>query len=453
MIPKRDLNERSAEWELREDVVEKDYVIGWLLWGIGSHAEISRRWAFKGGTCLKKCFIETYRFSEDLDFTLLPGASIDPSEILSMLQEVCRQVHDASGIDTLGREPRISVRPDGRSLQGQLYYRGPRGAPSHASVKLDLTIDEQVVRPTVRRTISHSYSDTLPGDAMVRCYGFEEVFAEKLRAMGQRCRPRDLYDIINLFRRRDLSRHPDLIREVYHDKCRAKDLPIFGFDDIEASPYREEIEVEWSNMLAHQLPALPPFESFWDDLPRLYDWLDGRRAVPELDAVRGGFSGAIDDDWEPPHTAWAWGESVPLESVRFAGANQLCIDLTYRGESRVIEPYSLRRTRDGNFLLFGWNTQKHQIRAYRVDRIQAISVTGTPFTPRFAVEFTPTGDLVAQPMARHRHSALPARRYVVECARCGRQLRRSTRGTRLRPHRVPSGGDICHGQSGTLVDE
>lgn len=28
---------------------------------------------FKGGTCLKKCYIETYRFSEDLDFTVLPG--------------------------------------------------------------------------------------------------------------------------------------------------------------------------------------------------------------------------------------------------------------------------------------------------------------------------------------------------------------------------------------------
>jgi len=30
-------------------------------------------WAFKGGTCLKKCYFETYRFSEDLDFTLTEG--------------------------------------------------------------------------------------------------------------------------------------------------------------------------------------------------------------------------------------------------------------------------------------------------------------------------------------------------------------------------------------------
>lgn len=39
--------------------------------GIGEHAATRDTWVFKGGTCLKKCFFETYRFSEDLDFTVL----------------------------------------------------------------------------------------------------------------------------------------------------------------------------------------------------------------------------------------------------------------------------------------------------------------------------------------------------------------------------------------------
>ena len=29
--------------------------------------------SFKNGTCLRKCYYETYRFSEDLDFTVLGG--------------------------------------------------------------------------------------------------------------------------------------------------------------------------------------------------------------------------------------------------------------------------------------------------------------------------------------------------------------------------------------------
>lgn len=80
MISKAAILERANEWHLTADVVEKDYVLGWLLAGIALGTELGTTWVFKGGTCLKKCILETYRFSEDLDFTLLrdgrvPGIS------------------------------------------------------------------------------------------------------------------------------------------------------------------------------------------------------------------------------------------------------------------------------------------------------------------------------------------------------------------------------------------
>ena len=48
---------------MRPEVVEKDYVIGWVLWGIGSDPDLADWWAFKGGSCLKKCYLGDYRFS------------------------------------------------------------------------------------------------------------------------------------------------------------------------------------------------------------------------------------------------------------------------------------------------------------------------------------------------------------------------------------------------------
>ncbi len=66
MIARAALQQRASEWGLTEEVVEKDYVLGWLLSGIGSHPRLRDHWIFKGGTCLKKCFVETYRFSEAL---------------------------------------------------------------------------------------------------------------------------------------------------------------------------------------------------------------------------------------------------------------------------------------------------------------------------------------------------------------------------------------------------
>ncbi len=70
MIDKREILETASALRLLPHVVEKDYVLGWLLAGINAHPALATSWVFKGGTCLKKCYFETYRFSEDLDFTL-----------------------------------------------------------------------------------------------------------------------------------------------------------------------------------------------------------------------------------------------------------------------------------------------------------------------------------------------------------------------------------------------
>ena len=188
MIGRADLDDRVRAWGLREDVVEKDYVLGWVLWGIGADPLLGRTWIFKGGTCLKKCYIETYRFSEDLDFTVLEDGPIEPEAVLAAVERVLDRVGQESGIDFAVREPACRTRRSGTSAEGRLYYRGPRGNPGPARIKLDLTRDEIVVRPPVLRAISHDYPESLPEPGQVRCYGFEEVFAEKLRAMGERGR-------------------------------------------------------------------------------------------------------------------------------------------------------------------------------------------------------------------------------------------------------------------------
>ena len=70
VIDKREIMNFSRELSLAPNVIEKDYILGWLLAGIARHPGLSSSLIFKGGKCLKKCFFETYRFSEDLDFTI-----------------------------------------------------------------------------------------------------------------------------------------------------------------------------------------------------------------------------------------------------------------------------------------------------------------------------------------------------------------------------------------------
>jgi predicted nucleotidyltransferase component of viral defense system len=139
MITRADIEERVREWGLSEDVVEKDYVIGWLLWGIGSSTNLGATWVFKGGTCLKKCFIETYRFSEDLDFTVLPGGPIQEQAVAPLLEDVLNRVYEASGLNFTDRKPYLRSHPSGNYTEDRIYYRGPRNAPTVARVKLDLS--------------------------------------------------------------------------------------------------------------------------------------------------------------------------------------------------------------------------------------------------------------------------------------------------------------------------
>lgn len=459
MITRLDIEERVREWGLREDVVEKDYVIGWVLWGIGADEALSTSWAFKGGTSLKKCYLETYRFSEDLDFTVLPGGPVLAEDLMPILQRALERVHQQSGIVFSDRAPLLKTHAAGRYTEGRVYYRGPRNAPSVASLKLDLSASEQVARPTVLQEIAHAYPDELPRPGTVRCYSFDEVFAEKIRAMGERSRPRDLYDIINLFRRDDLRSQPEVIRQVLIEKCQSKGVPVPTFGALETSPHRADLENEWGNMLAHQLPQLPPFASFWDELPALFDWLEGRLHREVLAAVSTERGEETDETWTPPATVWTWRAGVPVESLRFAAANHLCVDLGYGNSVRRIEPYAFRRTKAGKVLLCAVKVQTRESRTYRLDRIQSINVTNQPFQPAFRVEITGGGRLAVPQLARtttarpfRAAASLRGRRmvYIIKCPTCRREFKRSKSDFTLRPHKG-RGGWQCPSHVGHLV--
>lgn len=282
MITRVDIEERVRQWGLGENAVEKDYVIGWVLWGIGREGRLTEGWAFKGGTCIKKCFLDTYRFSEDLDFTVLPGGPILPVDLEPLLKRVLERVGEECGVDFQRQPLRLMKHPQFDFTEGRIYYVGPRQTPQVASIKLDLSGAERVVRPTEARSIVHAFPDTLPAPATVRCYSFEELFAEKIRALGDRCRPRDLYDVVQLYRHGMLSASPDVIRQTLTEKCEVKGLPVPGFETVTAPARMAELKADWANMLEHQLPGLPPVEDFLLALGEFFSWLEGKGGVGEV---------------------------------------------------------------------------------------------------------------------------------------------------------------------------
>jgi predicted nucleotidyltransferase component of viral defense system len=196
--------EFSGEFTLSPDIIEKDYVLGWLLAGVAQSIELGDNWVFKGGTCLKKCYFETYRFSEDLDFTLRKAEQQDSAFLVKQFREITTWIYSAAGIQFPPELIKFEVYRNPRgmtSVQGKIGYLGPlqRGG-NPPRVKLDLTADEVLVLDPCIQEVSHPYSDRPDGGINIRCYCFEEIFAEKVRALAERLRPRDLYDVIHLYR-------------------------------------------------------------------------------------------------------------------------------------------------------------------------------------------------------------------------------------------------------------
>ncbi len=397
----------------------------------------------------------------------MPGGPVREEEVRPLLMQVLDRVHESSGIQFSDREPMLKTHESGRYTQGRVYYRGPRNAPQVASIILDLSASEKVARPSVLREISHSFPDALPAPAKIRCYSFEEVFAEKIRAMGERCRPRDLYDIINLFRRRDLRSAAGLVREVLHEKCASKGVSVPTMAALEQSVHRPALVSEWASMLAHQLPALPPLEAFWEELADLFAWLEGTFEQAELSVAPVQSAGEpVDEEWKPPSTAYVWGQGVPVETIRFAAANHLCLELGYLNSERLIEPYALRRTRAGRVLLVAVKCASRETRTYRMDRIQTIKVTNKPFKPVYTVELGATGPVRVPDLSRVATRNPIATRtfttrsrtfgnpygptYVIKCVSCGREFKRKTMNYTLKPHKG-GGGWNCHSLTGHFV--
>ncbi len=68
MIPEAEIRRLAAVARVDPMVLDLDYSLGWFLAGLASVPDVSNRLIFKGGTCLRKCYFDGYRFSEDTGF-------------------------------------------------------------------------------------------------------------------------------------------------------------------------------------------------------------------------------------------------------------------------------------------------------------------------------------------------------------------------------------------------
>ena len=171
-------------------VVERDYVLAHVVALISAH-DADRTLVFKGGTSLRLLHFNAYRYSADLDYSVIKGSEEQARELIG---------------GALARTLPETIKELG--LDGDaIAYVGPLGAPR--TIKLDLTDTELVVN-TEERSLLRRWADT--PECSVAAYTKLEVAAEKLRCVLQRRQCRDLLDLDLLLDEQDPVATADLFR-------------------------------------------------------------------------------------------------------------------------------------------------------------------------------------------------------------------------------------------------
>jgi predicted nucleotidyltransferase component of viral defense system len=288
MIPQRDISRlanrlyvgacesigKKQALRIPESIIERDYCLAWLLCVVSQHPLLSEVLAFKGGTALRRVHFGDYRFSEDLDFTLVRDVELDG--IFAAFDEVFERLRGESGIAF-----RRSVEPPTRHVRNDTFYfefKGP--LPAQNSVKVDITRGETLVFDLEQKPVIRSYPEfaDMPDKRHLLVYSFAEIVIEKTLAVtdGARREPRDLYDLWYIQSAGHLPAPQDLVhglnRKLASREGRAEDILTPRLEKAE-----KVLRRAWEQRLRSQVMSLPEFDGCYRDVKRLLTDFDRLR--------------------------------------------------------------------------------------------------------------------------------------------------------------------------------
>ncbi|MGB9701027.1 MAG: nucleotidyl transferase AbiEii/AbiGii toxin family protein [Thermodesulfobacteriota bacterium] len=246
MIDRRELLEKARERKLTLGMIEKDYVLGWLLFGLSGIKGLT----FKGGTALSKIYFpKIWRLSEDLDFVFVE----EFRTIIDALPEIFQEIEKTSQIKLILKSRHSN--PD--YLQLKIQYDAVLGKNW---VKVDVT-REMPVDTFNERKLSRAYSDY--PSFLLRIESVEEICAQKIRSLVERKKCRDYYDVWQLMK---LKLDMKKMRKLTKKKFEYKGIAIRGLEDILPSDLFELLEGYWDREVGRLVYPVPNLKTVIKEL-------------------------------------------------------------------------------------------------------------------------------------------------------------------------------------------
>jgi Nucleotidyl transferase AbiEii toxin, Type IV TA system len=170
----------QVPWTTPENV-EQDLVLSRLIIEFANHPLLGQDLVFRGGTCFHKLWLDRpWRYSEDLDYVRRSDGGV--GDVLDAIREVAQRVGFDDVRTEIGRHPKARLR--------STFLSGQR-----LQIKVEMnTFERSPARPTISRAFTVA-SPWFQGTAEVPTFAIEELSATKIRALFQRSKGRDLFDL------------------------------------------------------------------------------------------------------------------------------------------------------------------------------------------------------------------------------------------------------------------
>lgn len=186
MIVKTIIDEwrKQVNWPL-DNQVEQDLIISCALVEIFNNEYLKDRIAFRGGTALHKLvFPKGLRYSEDIDLNRLEKGQSGP-----IIDNVKVSLYEMLG------KPK-KVKSTANSVKIIYDYESVSGGKSR--LKIEINTRETLPQENLKAVPFKVESDYFSGETIVMSFDTEEMIGTKIRALYQRKKGRDLFDLYEL---------------------------------------------------------------------------------------------------------------------------------------------------------------------------------------------------------------------------------------------------------------
>lgn len=463
MIDSDEIEAKAEELGVNIANVERDYVFGWLLAGLfHPDNELRYRLILKGGNGFRKAYFRDGRFSKDLDFSMTE--EFDEDAFNQCLTQACEYVADMTGIEfDFGRQNvklKRGADTDQQAFESRVYFKGFYGQEECTiSAKLDIKEFDRIFLPIQKQPLIHTYSDAALCLASVRTMKLEELLANKLKALLQRDHSPDLFDFVYaVFVQNALAINRFELATTFLRKTIYERQPFAAYEQLVKRPLAV-IREAWGKYLVLPKVSLINF----DQAEELF-----RSGIEALFVLTG-----VDPRRAPAFAAQAALDYFTAERrslIMEAGRLQRLLEVTYKGYTRVVEPYSLayKRRQDGVAREYfyvhdrsGGASGQPGVKTFTNDNLTSLRMLDETFEPRHPIELAKAGEYFGRAsFSTGVRSARPAggpgtfrpqsifgkpsakpKPYVLLCPICQKEFRRdSMRDTSLNAHQNTWGG-------------